>query len=108
MAGWAAAVAAAAEEEGVESGGGGRGAPGGSGEHSFPLQGPALFAAQSAVLSKYLVRSGPEVVGDLIDARITGKPIDDVFTKHNLGTVQQVDDDWHGWLAERADMLTRR
>jgi hypothetical protein len=89
-------------------GGGRRGGSGESGERSFPLQGPALFAAQSAVLSKYFERSGPDIVGELIDARITGKPIDDVFAKHNLGPVQQVDADWRNWLAERADLLTRR
>jgi len=89
-------------------GGGRRGASGESGERSTPLQGPALFAAQSAVLSKYFARSGADVIGELLDARITGKPIDDVFTRHNLGSVQQVDDDWRGWLAERADLLSRR
>jgi len=88
--------------------GGGRSMPGGSSEHTIPLQGPALFAAESAVLSKYFARAGADVVGEIIDARITGKPIDDVLAKHNLGTVQQVEDDWRNWLAERADMLTRR
>lgn len=87
---------------------GSRGNPGGSAERSFPLQGFALFSAESAVLSKYFSRTGSDVVGELIDAQITGKPIDDVITKHNLGSMQQVDSDWRNWLAERADLLTRR
>lgn len=88
---------------------GGRGAPpSGASERTFPLQGLALFAAQSAVLGKYFARTGYEVVGELIDAQMTGMPIDDVFAKHNLGSLLQVDAEWRGWLTQRADMLNRR
>ena len=88
--------------------GGGRGAPGGSGERTFPLQGLALFTAQSAVLTKYFARSGADVAGELIDAQITEKPVEAVLTKHNMGTLQQVDADWRGWVIQRADVLNRR
>jgi hypothetical protein len=62
----------------------------------------------SAPTSPSTSRSGPDLLGDLIDAYITAKPIDDAFSKHNLGTLQQVDDDWRSWLAERADLLNPR
>ena len=84
------------------------GPPSGASERSFPLQGLALFTAQSAVLGKYFAHTGYDVVGDVIDAQVTGKPIDDVFTKHNLGGLVQADADWRGWLLERADLLNRR
>jgi hypothetical protein len=105
---------------GMGGGGGGRrggmggrgGNPGGSGggssQRSFALQGPALFTAESAVLEKYFARSGYDVVGDLIDAQITGGSIDDVLAKHGMGSVSQVDTDWRGWLIERGDLLTRQ
>jgi hypothetical protein len=66
-----------------------------------------LFAAQSTVLSTYLARAGADVIGELIDVQISGKPIDDVFAKRQMGGVQQVDADWRGWLLERADLLNR-
>jgi hypothetical protein len=89
--------------------GGGRGGPPpNSGERTFPLQGLALFDAQSAVLGKYFGRAGYDVAADLIDAQITGKPIDDVFAKGGLGSLHQADADWRGWLTERADMLNHR
>jgi hypothetical protein len=87
---------------------GGRGGPAGSAERNFPLQGLALFTAQSAALTKYFARSGSDVVGDLIDAQITGKQIDDVFAKHAMGGVQQMDADWRAWLIQRGDVLNRR
>ena len=90
-------------------GGGGRGGPpGGASERTFPLQGLALFTAQSAVLAKYFEHDGIGVVGEALDAQITGKPIDDVFAKHNMGSVAQMDADWRSWLMRRADVLNRR
>jgi hypothetical protein len=97
---------------GRRGGMGGRGGtPGGSGgssQRSFALQGPALFTAESAVLEKYFARSGYDVVGDLIDAQITGSAIDDVLAKHGMGSLSQVDADWRGWLIERGDLLNRQ
>lgn len=88
---------------------GGRGGPAGSSQRNLPLQGVALFTAQSAVLTKYFARSGSDVVGDLIDAQIAGTPIDDVFTKHAMmGGLQQIDNDWRAWLMQRGDVLNRR
>lgn len=87
---------------------GGSGGPPGGADRTFPLQGLALFAAQSAVLGKYFEHTGYDVVGDVIDAQIMGKAIDDVFAKHNMGNVLQVDADWRDWLARRADVLNRR
>jgi hypothetical protein len=89
---------------GGNPGGGG----GGSSQRSFALQGPALFTAESAVLEKYFARSGYDVVGDLIDAQITGSAIDDVLAKHGMGSLSQVDADWRGWLIERGDLLNRQ
>ena len=84
------------------------GPPGGSRERSFPLQGMALFAAQSAVLTKYFARTDGALPGDLIDAQITQQPIEAVLAKHSLRGLQQVDADWRSWVVERADMLNRR
>ena len=101
-------------------GGGGRGFPGGrppgdggqgeprSGARSVPLQGAALFIAQSAVLAKYFARTQIDAIGNLIDAQIKGTPIEDLFAKYNLGSVEQVDADWRSWLTQRADMLNRQ
>jgi len=89
-------------------GGGSRGgSSGGSGARTIPLQGPALFTAESAVLGKYFARVSYEVIGEMIDAQIAGKPIDDVFAKRSLGTVLEVDADWKAWLIRRADVLNR-
>ena len=59
------------------------------------------------MLGKYFGRSGSDVIGDLIDAQITGKPIEDVFAKHSLGSLQQIDADWRGWVIQRGDLLNR-
>jgi hypothetical protein len=81
-----------------------RGAPHG-GEGQRMLSGPAVFAAQSAALSKYFARAGYDIVGELADAQMTGKPIEEVLTRHNLGTLGQADADWRAWLSSRADVL---
>lgn len=88
--------------------GGAGGTPGGVGERNLPLQGLALFSAQSAVLEKYPARISYEFVAQLLDAQITGKTVDDVFTQRGLGSVFQLDADWRNWLAQRADLLNRR
>jgi hypothetical protein len=88
-------------------GGGGR-SSGGSGDRSFPLQGLALFTAQSAVLTKYFAHVGTDVVGEMIDEQIIEKTFDAVLARHNLGTLQSLDTDWRGWLVQRADLLNRR
>jgi hypothetical protein len=89
-------------------GGPGGGPPGGSKERTFPLQGVALFAAQSAVLTKYFARTDSDLVGDLIDAQITQQPVEAVLAKHSMGNLQQVDADWRSWVVQRADVLNRR
>ncbi len=84
-------------------GGGRSGARGGEGQRA--LSGPALFAAQSAALSKYFARVGYDVLGELADAQMVGKSIEDVLVRHNLGTLGQADADWRAWLNARADVL---
>jgi hypothetical protein len=51
---------------------------------------------------------GADVIGQLIDAQISEKPVDAVFAKRGMGSVQQVDNDFRTWLFERADQLNRR
>ncbi len=87
--------------------GGGRGGSSGGGggnrsEPRAPLQGAALFAAQSSALGKYLSREGYEFIGALADAQIQGKTLDDVLAKRGLPPMQRMDSDWRMWLSERA------
>jgi hypothetical protein len=98
--------------------GGGRGGMGGGGGSSRggdrpsnaeampPLQGAALFDAQSVVLGRYLSREGYDFIGTLVNAQILGQPIDDILAKHNFGSADQMEADWRRWLNERASALT--
>ena len=67
-----------------------------------------MFAAQSAVLTKYFARIDSDLVGNLIDAQITQQPVEAVLAKHSVRSLQQLDVDWRSWVVERADMLNRR
>jgi len=94
---------------GGRGGGGSRGSSGRSeGARPMPaLQGAALFDAESLVLGRYLSREGPDLIGALADAQILGRPIDDVLTKRNLGTPDQMDVEWRRWLFDRAAAVER-
>ena len=96
---------------GMGRGGRTGGYPGGEGSRGTgdrPLEGPALFAGESAVLTKYLERVGDDVIGELADAQMRGATVDEAFAKRNMGTVSVVDADWRSWLLERADILRRQ
>jgi hypothetical protein len=98
---------------GGRGGGGGRGNGGGGGrgnaaEQRAPLQGAALFAAQSSVLGKYLSREGPDIIGALVDGQMKGQGIDDVLAKRGLPSIARMDNDWRMWLSERAVAVSGR
>jgi hypothetical protein len=90
-------------------GGMGRGSSGRSeGARPTPaLQGAALFDAQSIVLGHYLSRQGYDLIGTLVDTQILGRSVDEVFTKRNLGTPDQMEVDWRRWLTDRATAVER-
>jgi hypothetical protein len=106
------------ETGGVPGMGGGRGAMGGmggmrggrrgpprrdrGGDRSFALSGRLLYYAESAVLGEFLSRGGYDVIGELVDAQIAAKPIDDVFARHGLGGLAQVDESFRQWVSEHA------
>jgi hypothetical protein len=71
------------------------------------LQAAAVFDVQSLVLGRYLSREGADLIGALVDAQIVGRPIDDVLTKRNLGTPDQMDVEWRRWLFDRATAVER-
>ncbi len=73
-----------------------------------PLRDAALFTAQSAVFGKYLERAGYEVIGELLTAQMGGASLDDVFARHEMGAIAQVDADWRRWVAARAATLSHR
>jgi hypothetical protein len=90
-------------------GGASRGSSGRSeGARPMPaLQAAAVFDVQSLVLGRYLSREGADLIGALVDAQIVGRPIDDVLTKRNLGTPDQMDVEWRRWLFDRATAVER-
>lgn len=84
-------------------GGGRRGGIGSGSERrptEAPLEGMALYVAESAALGRYLSRQGDEVIGQLIDAQIQGQPIDGFFPAHSLGDLVMVDADFRAWVAQ--------
>jgi hypothetical protein len=99
-------------------GGGGMGGRGGSSRGGQdrssgsapmpPLQGGALFDAQSVVFGRYLSRQGYDLIGALVDVQILAQPIDSLLAKHNFGSADQMEADWRRWLNERASALTPR
>ncbi len=101
---------------GSRGGSGGMGGRGGSSRggqsHSSgaapvpPLQGGALFDAQSLVFGRYLSRQGYDLIGALVDAQVLGQPVDSLLAKHNFGSADQMEADWRRWLVERASALT--
>jgi hypothetical protein len=89
--------------------GGGMGSRSGEEERAAPpLQGAALFAAEAAVLGQYLSRGGYQFVGELVDAQMRGKSLEEIFTARGLGDFPKVDSDFKYWLTQRAASLQRR
>lgn len=93
--------------------GGSRGMRGGSqprsqDDQSRGPQGSALFDAQSVLVGRYLAaRLGYDVIGEMIDAHIFNRPLDEVFTRHHAITLAQMDLDWFQWFSDRAATLSR-
>jgi hypothetical protein len=73
-----------------------------AGDRSFALSGRLLYSAESAVLGEFLAREGYDVIGQLVDAQIAARPIDDVFARHGLGGLAQVDESFRQWVSEHA------
>jgi hypothetical protein len=93
-------------------GGGGGGARGGTGraqdDGDAGLRGSPLFEAQSAVFARYLIaRSGNTLIGDIMDAQILGRPIDEALRRHKMVALKQMDLDWLQWLLDRDAALSR-
>lgn len=72
------------------------------GDRSFVLSGRLLYSAESAVLGEFLSREGYDVIGQLVDAQIAARPIDDVFARHGLGGLAQADESFRQWVSEHA------
>jgi len=71
-------------------------------------QGSALFDAQSVLVGHYLAaRLGYGVIGEMIDAHIFNRPLDEVFARHHAITLAQMDLDWFQWFSDRAAALSR-
>lgn len=102
---------------GVGRGGmGGRGGGGGRGgmpsrsqdDQSRGPQGTALFDAQSVLVGRYLVaRLGYNVIGEMVDAHIFNRPLDEVLKRHKAITLAQMDLDWYTWFFDRSAALSR-
>jgi hypothetical protein len=75
------------------------------GDRSFALSGRLLYSAESAVLGEFLAREGYDVIGQLVDAQIAARPIDDVFARHGLGGLAQADESFRQWVSEHAVAL---
>jgi hypothetical protein len=94
--------------------GGGRGGMRGGTPSQSPTdqsrgpQGSALFDAQSVLVGRYLAaRLGYDVIGEMIDAHIFNRPLDEVFARHHAITLAQMDLDWFQWFSDRAAALSR-
>ncbi len=93
--------------------GGGRGGtrggtPSGQGDQSRGPQGTALYDAQSVLVGRYLsVRLGYDVIGEMIDAHVFSRPLDEVLARHHAITLAQMDLDWFQWFSDRAAALSR-
>ncbi len=72
------------------------------GDRSFALSGRLLYSAESAVLGEFLSREGYDVIGQLVDAQIAARPIDDVFARHELGGLAQADESFRQWVSQHA------
>ena len=72
------------------------------GDRSFALSGRLLYSAESAVLGEFLSRGGYDVIGQLVDAQIAARPIDDVFARHGLGGLAQADESFRQWVSQHA------
>jgi hypothetical protein len=72
------------------------------GDRSFALSGRLLYSAEAAALGEFLSREGYDVIGQLVDAQIAARPIDDVFARHGLGGLAQADESFRQWVSERA------
>jgi len=77
-------------------------------DQSHGPQGAALFDAQSVLVGRYLAaRLGYDVIGEMIDAHIFNRPLDEVFKRHNAITLAQMDLDWYRWFFDRSAALSR-
>jgi hypothetical protein len=106
---------------GMGGGGGGRGMGGGGrggtrsgtpsqsqADQSRGVQGSALFDAQSVLVGRYLsARLGYAVIGEMIDAHIFNRPLDEVLTRHHAIALAQMDLDWFQWFLDRSAALNR-
>ncbi len=72
------------------------------GDRSFALSGRLLYSAESAVLGEFLSREGYDVIGQLVDAQIAARPIDDVFARHGLDGLAQADESFRQWVSQHA------
>jgi hypothetical protein len=95
-------------------GGGGRGGTRGGtssrGQADVPRgpQGSALYDAQSVLVGRYLsARLGYDVVGEMIDAHLFKRPLDEVLARHHAIALSQMDLDWFQWFSDRAAALER-
>ena len=101
---------------GMSGRGGARGAGGRGGstpsrsqnDQSRGPQGAALFDAQSVLVGRYLAaRLGYDVIGEMIDAHIFHRPLDEVLRRHKAITLAQMDLDWSAWFFDRSAALSR-
>lgn len=97
---------------------GGRGGARGGGGASRPSRseddqsrgprGVALFDAQSVLVGRYLAaRVGYDVIGEMIDAHIFNRPLDEVLKRHKAITLAQMDLDWYTWFFDRSAASSR-
>jgi hypothetical protein len=83
-------------------GGRGGGQPGGQTGFSFALRGADLFNVQSLLLGRYLRREGYEFIGQLADAQIGGKTIEDALPALKSYDLTRMETDWRRWVVDRA------
>jgi hypothetical protein len=77
-------------------------------DQSRGVQGSALFDAQSVLVGRYLsARLGYAVIGEMIDAHIFNRPLDEVLTRHHAIALAQMDLDWFQWFLDRSAALNR-
>jgi hypothetical protein len=84
--------------------GGRRGSRGGArgGDGRIALTGRLLYSAESAALGTFFARDGYGFIGELIDAQIAARPIDEVFARHGLQGLAEADESLRAWLSGRA------
>ncbi len=84
--------------------GGRRGSRGGArgGDGRIALTGRLLYSAESAALGTFFARDGYGFIGELIDAQIAARPIDEVFARHGLQGLAEADESFRAWLSGRA------